>query len=272
MNHAPPGGEMNAQQQTRTMLDWWQRLGITRMDMAIRRPDGVMMWRQELLLSCRELAWARSCNADGSDIYVRPSRSHAWPVVFLDDVNPAMAIRVSKKYRALIVRSSTEGGCHVWLACTRPLPESKRKTAQRWLAGRIGADRASTSGEHLGRLAGFKNWKREGQWVNVLALSDDRARWCPITDERAAVASQERHLRTGLPRQATRASHNGDQSQSAKEWGWVCGSLEAGADPDWICGQLTKQAYKRRGADADRYARLTIRRAIIAVESKMREQ
>jgi hypothetical protein len=43
-------------------------------------------------------------------------------------------------------------------------------------AHRIDVDLGSISGEHLGRLlAGFKNWKRRGRWVNVLTASVEYA-------------------------------------------------------------------------------------------------
>jgi hypothetical protein len=70
-----------------------------------------------------------------------------------------------------VVKTSQEGGCHIWLSCTCNLGEWERHQAQRWLAPLAGADIASTSGEHLGRLAGFKSWKRNGTWVNVVAAS-----------------------------------------------------------------------------------------------------
>ncbi|MCP4697885.1 MAG: hypothetical protein GY862_13690, partial [Gammaproteobacteria bacterium] len=53
-----------------------------------------------------------------------------------------------------------------------------------------------------------------------------------------------------------------DYSESGKEWGWVCGALEAGLNPDAAYQSLVEKAGLRRGRDAERYARFTINRAM----------
>lgn len=245
---------MNARGHTQRMLGWFQEQGIGTLDAAVRHRDGRMIWQRNSALPPGLLAWARAQNVRGADVYVRPARGEVWPVVLLDDVAPAVAMRIAGKYRALCVRTSAVGGCHVWLACTRELTEQERALAQRWLAPRAGADPASTSGEHLGRLAGFRNWKRAGEWVNVTACSGGRA-WEPILEVQMRGSD-----RASVPvRCATTAG--ADLSQSAKEWGWVCGALEAGCQEDWIHQQLLARAAQRRGADAERYARRTLERA-----------
>ena len=65
----------------------------------------------------------------------------------------------------------------MWLPCDRSLDEGARLQAQRGLAARFSADKGSISGEHLGRLAGFKNWKRAGCWVNRLCRMDGARRF-----------------------------------------------------------------------------------------------
>ncbi len=54
---------------------------------------------------------------------------------------------------ALVLKTSSEGGWHVWLPCSYSLGEKERNRAQRWLALRAGAEPAATSGEHLGLLS-----------------------------------------------------------------------------------------------------------------------
>jgi len=44
-----------------------------------------------------------------------------------------------------------------------------------WWADRLDGDRASVSGEHLGRPAGFKNWKRGG------SAAGGSTSWWPLT-------------------------------------------------------------------------------------------
>lgn len=147
----------------------WTRLGVTRADLAVRRRDGAMHWQRDRSLEALPLAWARAENAHGADIYIRPARGHAWAVVFLDDVESDLALEVAGSNGGLAIRTLPEGGCHLWLPTSSPLDEAGRGQRQRWLAQQLGADPASTSGEHLGRLAGFRNWKRGGCRVNVQA-------------------------------------------------------------------------------------------------------
>jgi hypothetical protein len=123
---------------------------------------------------------------------------------------------------------------------------------QRWLARRLGGDRASVSGEHLGRLAGFKNWKRGGCWVNVLDATGGRA-WDLHQVE--AVAEPEQ-----CAERATRIQGR-DTSASAREWGWICGLLEARHDPRDVYQRLLLAAKRRGRREPERYAKRTCRKA-----------
>jgi hypothetical protein len=243
---------MRASDQTSSMLGWWAQAGVHRADLAIRRADGTMAWHHDHGVDDLPLAWARAENVRHADVYIRPARHESWPLVFLDDVPVASATAIARKYAALVVRTSTEGGCHVWLSCSAPLAEAARCQAQRWLAARLGADMGSISGEHLGRLTGFRNWKRAGVWVNVLRVSA-LAPWDP-TAALPILASE--------PAPPVRTASATDTSASASEWGWVCGMLEAGIDPDTVHARLLAAARSRRGEDADRYATHTLARAL----------
>jgi hypothetical protein len=234
------------------MLQWWQAAGIDRADMAIRRSEGTMLWHHDRQLPDLPLRWVRAENAQGAEVYARPARGRAWAMVFLDDVRTELAIRIARKYSALVVETSPAGGCHVWLTCSRPLAETERKLAQVYLAGRVGADPGSVSGEHLGRLAGFKNWKRGGAWIDVVAASR-ASPWTPLLSRvrSVPVAGSPRHARA-----------DADQSESAREWGWVCGVLEAGVKAEVVYRRLVAKARPRRGGDAERYAHRTIAQAL----------
>lgn len=254
---------MSARQHTRRMLGWWRDLGIERLDLAVMRRPGKMKWHKDLALSSLPLGWAKRENVHQADVYVRPARGYAWPLVFLDDVAAPMAARVARKYDAMVVETSPAGGCHIWLSCESPLEEEARREAQRWLARQIAADPGSVSGEHLGRLAGFKNWKRGGVWVNVLDAPCRGRRW----DSAAALCTSARVWRTDTgtcPETAkwidTRPEP--DASPSGKEWGWVCGQLEAGCCPKRVYARLIETARARRGGDAERYAQRTLERAL----------
>jgi RepB DNA-primase N-terminal domain len=247
---------MKAYEHTQAMLAWWCGIAMDRVDLAVRRPSGAMLWHRDLVIKSLPLKWARAQNVRHAEVYLRPARQYAWPVVFLDDVATPTARAVAKKYDALVVETSPAGGCHIWLACVRSINEAARRQAQRWLAQRIDADLGSTSGEHLGRLAGFKNWKRGGAWVNVVASSLRGRRWDPSAVP--SIASPE----TAKAPARQRWHKTTDTSPSGKEWGWVCGLLESGCPPEHVYFRLLERACIRRGYDTPRYARRTFQRAL----------
>ena len=243
---------MRAHEHTRSMLAWWHEMGIDRADLAVRRlPSGAMLWQRDLAATSLPLAWARAQNVRRAEVYIRPARGYAWPIVYLDDVAAPLARAVAHKYDALVVETSRAGGCHVWLACDRC-------HVQRWLAQSIDADLGSISGEHLGRLAGFKNWKRGGTWVNVLVASRHGHSWDP-TVARSDSCAQDAAPAT-IARQPGRTRT--DVSPSGREWGWVCGLLEAGWPPGLVYARLLEKVRSRRGPDAARYARRTLQHAL----------
>ena len=249
---------MRAREHTLSMTHWWKDAGVSRADLAVRRSDGAMLWHRDVLLDDLPLPWARAENTRRGEVFIRPARGYPWPLVFLDDVAEEIASRTARKYDALVVKTSEEGGCQVWLACSCNLDELSRHQAQRWLASRAGADLASTSGEHLGRLAGFKNWKRGGTWVNVVEASHRRRRWVPRAGDAGPLLGVEPTPES--PRDQTSCST--DTSPSGVEWGWVCGMLEAGLPPRETYYRLVERARSRRGPDAERYARYTIGKAL----------
>jgi hypothetical protein len=250
---------MTAKRHTQWMLRWWRDAGIERADLAVKRCPSGMIWHHDLPLGSLPLAWARAQNVNQAEVYIRPARGHAWPLVFLDDVDASRAALVARKYDALVVETSPAGGCHIWLACRHPLAEEARREAQRWLARRLSADPGSVSGEHLGRLSGFKNWKRGGTWVNVLAGPLHGRPWDPT----AALSLNDR-MRSTRRRSEAPATGTGqtDTSPSGREWGWVCGLLDVGYSADEVYRRLLDAARARRGNDAERYARRTLERAL----------
>lgn len=258
---------MRSFQHTELMLRWWAEAHIDRADLAIRRPSGQMLWQRDLPLEVLPLDWARAENVHRADVYVRPARHHSWPVVFLDDLDVQLGIKALRHHAALLVLTSREGGCHLWMRCAWPLSESQRRDAQRYLAARTGADPASTSGEHLGRLAGMKNWKRAGQWVNFLRSSTDLPPWEPrfLLEQRPAPPAPESiaspiAVQSHLHLPSDRAI---DRSPSGKEWGWVCGALASGMSARDVYGALLEHCRARRGQDAERYALRTLQRALL---------
>lgn len=256
---------MKARMHTQRMLDWWRAANIHQADLMVKRAGGTTIQHANILLQEVPLPWLKAENASGADIYVRPTRNLPCPMLFLDDVHPKMAIKIATKYAILTVRTSPQGGCHLWLLTTEPLCEVKRGKAQHYLAQRVGADMASTSGEHFGRLAGMKNWKRGGVWVNAFR-SDPAAGipWNPAPAWQTGSACTNQMTASKPTWNALPATKHGsiDQSQSGQEWGWVRGAIEAGLPPEKIFSHLLQHARPRRGQDVERYAMRTIQRAL----------
>ena len=243
------------------MLDWWLDANIYHVDLMVKRPGDATILHANVPINIIPLPWLRAENARGADIYIRPERNLSWPLLFLDDVNPEMAKKIASKYALLIVRTSIQGGCHLWLKTTTPLDEDERGKAQRFLSQRVQSDRASASGEHFGRLAGMKNWKRGGVWVNVVhAVSTACIPWNPAQ----ALNSSEIQI-TARKIQTIHAPKSNvypGKSESEREWGWVCSAIEAGISPERILKRLIQRATFRRGADAERYAKRTVEQAV----------
>ena len=261
---------MKAADHTRTMLAAWKGWGVDRADLAVRVPDGGMFWQRDRPLEDLPLAWPRAANAHGAEVYIRPARGFDWPLVFLDDVAIPLAVDIAHRHDGLAVLTSARGGCHLWLPCVRPLNEQGRRRVQRWLAGKFGADPASISGEHLGRLAGFRNWKRSGCWVNVLAFPAGRSDGRRALEVPANILEEPEPPRTcPVPSTAPSGRPGRDASPSGQEWAWVCNMLEAGMDPEKVCLELIAMARSRRGPDADRYARRTVDRAMVKVGRRL---
>jgi len=261
---------VKASDHTEAMLAAWKAAGVDRADLALKLPDGEMAWQRNRRLEDLPLAWPRAANAHCAEVYIRPARGSDWPMVFLDDVATPIALEAVDRHGGLAVRTSPAGGCHLWIPCARPLDEDGRHRVQRWPAGRFGADPASVSGEHLGRLAGFRNWKRCGCWVNLLrTLVDPEIRLVIPQDilEREEPSPASR-AKPGAADPYTRSGR--DASPSGMEWGWVCRMLEAGKDPEQVRRDLIALAGSRRGPDAERYAQRTVESAMRKVGRRPR--
>lgn len=279
-------------------LAWFTDIGVTRFDLAVRRHSGTWVHlHQDLSLERLQglLGWCRHENAQGSDIYLRAHRRRAWPVVFLDDVPLDVADSLVDAHPALAIETSP-GSCHVWLRTNQALSESGRRDAQRaFIAhhnmGLLAADPRSTSGEHYGRAAGFRN-RKPGRdcWVNLRRSSahgvplDVRPKEGPAPMAKAAADPGRTQVLFFAPNlishshgtdegasplslaQSDSASRreqpDRDRSPSGREWGLVVRALEGGKDPEKVRSALAKIARHRRGRDAERYAELTVRNAL----------
>lgn len=249
------------------LLNWLESADVDRFDLAVNRhgptsiadrfiPGQTNLDRAGVMHS---LSWLRQENAKGASIYFRPARDWEWPLVFLDDVKTSTALGICSKYAAAVVQTSP-GLCHVWLKTTRTLSMAERGQVQRWLIPLAKADAGSSSGDHFGRLPGFKNRKPErgGAWVNLLS-STTNISFDPTPALLSASSLFPKGRVPGSSR--TQACAKGDRDESAAEFGWVLGELRRGVPANEVQSRLTERASLRRGADANRYARKTLYKA-----------
>lgn len=254
---------MRARDHTHRQRAWFRRHGISLLDLAVRRRDATFICQHSLSLDDDRvdqcLPWVRYENARRrADVYVRPARGRAWPVVFFDDVPPPRAHDLARTHAILALHTSPHGGCHIWLAVSQPLTESERADTQRRLHNSIGADPGSISGEHWGRLAGMRNHKRAGCWVNVL-LSSHHGAFDP------ALAPTGNANRLVTPKTSVTISSSTARQQrdeSVAEFAWCCHRLRDGWSIDRIERHLRRRAARRGKHAPDDYARRTVAAAL----------
>lgn len=258
-------GRETPQTQIQRFLRWFTKHGVSAFDLAIARrsPKGTILAflspsvTGHQNLSVHQLRplfpWLRAENARGADIYFRPSQLAGWPVVFLDDLPLRWAQRISGKYAAAVVETSPSC-CHVWIATTTNLDTNQRFLAQKFLIHRLDglADPNSASGDHWGRLPGFRNHKpNRNAWVNLRMTSCQRP-WSPVCVSSLPSSSRLQPIQ------------NPKHDPSRLEWGWVMGALENHLPQRLVFHRLIQRASQRRGhTDATRYASLTLRKACL---------
>src|ERR1039458_3035338 len=119
---------MNPAFQTQAQLDWFERQGITRFDLAVQKRSGAWMAQSpgmDRAALQRLLPWCRSENAHGSNVYFRAHRHGSCPVFFLDDVATVDAHGIARTYPTLVIETSPNR-CHVWIRTDQDLEECER--------------------------------------------------------------------------------------------------------------------------------------------------
>lgn len=251
-------------EQIAAFLDWLVAAGVDLFDVALIRfspdaPAGMFIPGSKNIDRAgleQSLPWLRFENSRTAGAYFRPARGQAWPLLFLDDVPPSEAQRLAETYSAALIETSP-GRYHVWLTTDRALNERERYLAQAALVRQTGADPGSVSGEHWGRLPGFKNRKPgKENWVNLRRLTTNKPfQWALSPESACCMADERLERRTGIKQSAV------ERDESAAEWKFVRSALEAGISPDVVQRQLLEHCATRRGQDARRYAELTMRKA-----------
>ncbi len=139
-------------------------MGAERYDVGVydRRNDAMLL-RQEWTPAQVEAAvgWFKVMNAQGRDIYIRPTGSSGLYIV--DDVPAATVERMrAEGYAPAAVVETSPGNHQAWVRVSdAPLSTGEGTAVARDLAARFGGDLSSANWRHMGRLAGFTN-RKEG--------------------------------------------------------------------------------------------------------------
>ncbi|MDD5395481.1 MAG: DNA-primase RepB domain-containing protein [Thiothrix sp.] len=214
------------------------------------------------------LAKMRQKNARGCDIYLRPVCSKnedsiiQYPFFVLDDVDEAKAREIANTNRALVVKTSTEGGCQVWIFTRENLTRTQRLVVQQHYQKKIGSDVGAVSGVQFSRAPCFKNYKRGGQWVNVVGWPrGDRLSVAhllqPITKDVVESAVREAPRGATPPVPSPRKSDCDCSSQSEADFAWCVRQLKNGVQQKEIVARLAQTA-GRKGRHAEGYAVRTV--------------
>lgn len=174
------------------MLDWLTATShdgmSAKFDMGVGDASKAMYFRRNGLDDLtvedieRRTGFFRLANTKGVEqaprslnIYICAGKSQPQSWLMLDDLTIDLAHQIAGERTAMIIQTSASSH-HLWLATSRPVSVSERKLCQQVLQQKYGGDAGSTSGDHFGRLSGFKSAKRNC-WVNFIigAITERRA-------------------------------------------------------------------------------------------------
>ncbi|WP_084684864.1 DNA-primase RepB domain-containing protein [Methylohalobius crimeensis] len=208
----------------------------------------------------RFLPHLRARSVRGADVYFRPHANDPASVIFLDDLPRKVAAAVSLKYQAWVIETS-HNSCHAWILTDKPLDQHERYKEQKKIIQMGVGDPGSVSGEHFGRMPGFKSHKRRC-WVNLISSPNPNLPRYQPANTRAGQPTEGKSNPHHLHRRKGRGRGSSIRDESASEWGYVMGQLENGVTPEQVLQNLVEHCRPRRGHDAERYARRTISAAL----------
>ncbi len=139
-------------------------MGAERYDIGVfDRANDAMLLRREWTPAQVEasVGWLKGMNAQGRDIYIRPTGSSG--LYLIDDVPAATVERMrAEGYTPAAVVETSPGNLQAWVRVSgTPLSNEEGTAVARDLAARYGGDLSSANWRHMGRLAGFTNRKEE---------------------------------------------------------------------------------------------------------------
>lgn len=251
-------------------------------------PMCIRFWSGNQIL--KSLGFLKSQNAQGCDIFIRPSGSVG--LIFFDDLDLAgiEAMKTLGLEPAIVIESSPQN-YQGWIrVADKPLPEALATTACKVVAETLRGDVNSADWRHFGRLAGFTN--RKPAYVNEIGqypfvrihetreemcsrhetLLEEAARYLAFREaERIARAERLKSVRRNpdledagevylreLKAMETRYGNVIDLSRA--DWAIVNKMANQGYSPDELRSVLMEHspAVEKRAANPDSYLNATI--------------
>lgn len=262
---------MKPAEQSRAMISWFFDHGVSGVDIHVRVPkvsspdynnQDHWFWiteheklEKEKALSL--LGFCKHKNVSGADVFIRPHRNGNHPILFLDDLDLTKAMMVAKKYSSLVVETS-KGNHQVWLVTSESLDKGHRTSSQRHLSSLGFSDSGSVSGDHLGRLCGFKSQKRKC-WVNLVERSKSSVYEALQKFENKPV---DKYL---YPQGGARVEK--EKTQSELDISEVLRRLRLGDSKVDILSDLYRSSVARGKRTPRQYAERTLKKAISYLES-----
>lgn len=175
---------MKPDEQMKSMLSWLTATShdsqSAKFDMAVGDANKGEYFRRDGLNALtvediqRRAGYFRLANTKGVqqaprslNIYISSAKSQPQSWLMLDDLTIDQCRQIAGERTAMIIQTSASSH-HLWLATSRPVSVAERKLCQQVLQQKYGGDACCTSGDHLGRLPGFKSAKRNC-WVNYIS-------------------------------------------------------------------------------------------------------
>jgi len=178
-------------------------MGAERYDVGVYdRANDAMLLRREWTPAQVEasVGWFKGMNAQGRDIYIRPTGSSG--LYLIDDV-PAVTVERMRAegYTPAVVVETSPTNFQAWVRVSdTPLSKEEGTAVARDLAARYGGDMSSANWRHMGRLAGFTNRKEEHTqpdgrhpYARLHDADGTRAPEAPAILDRAQVQATQSH-------------------------------------------------------------------------------
>jgi hypothetical protein len=160
------------------------------------------------------------------------------------------------RYRCIAVKTSIEGGCQIWVITNKTISIQTRHLIQKHFAKKGVSDLGASSGTQFFRCSGFKNHKRDGQWVNLFHKPKKTDPAFNVDEFLSALTKSELHPNLHkvndtkfVPFTSSKnysiSNAESTASQSEIDWHEVCEKLKSGKEISAVIAELNEKSVKR---------------------------